>query len=513
MSRTGNIDAAASALARMAAGEPAAAAEPAGPIALRRWDSAKTHRLNSAHWQDALEQQPINADIAVDLPTLMARCAHEAANNPILEGVIETWVSDYVGPGGPILQVESDNDKYSNWLEARWAEWWAMPDIEGQLAGFEVLDLWGRMLWKAGAYLYRFVDDTRPGQDVSLRLRQYHPRKLATPYERAGDPNYVMGVESDQAGRILAYWLDRTPEGQFVGFTQDPERVTADLVRHRFRVLEPGQRRGVPWASSTLQVLADIRNADNEILDAIRAAADSAAFLEATGDQVDFLNVNESTSIERRTLKTLPPGWSLKTLNPAQPHTNYLTFRDERVREIGRVVGMPLLIIKGDAGRHNYSSARFDERGYWRNIEKFRHTVQERDLSPMVRMVERETRLSQLSGGARVPRPKRFESVKFIWNWPQPPKLDLQKEWSGHGIMRALGSLSFDDMIKQTGRTREQYLAQEKRARADFDEAGIPYPEPEEALKALLAYAQLSNNQQEEQPAQANSTEEVGANV
>jgi len=489
MARNPGIDAAADALARMAAGEPASPAGGggSGPLSLRRWDSAKTHRLNSAHWQDALEQQPINADLAVDLPTLMARCAHEAANNPILEGVIETHVTDLVGPGGPALQVESDNPNYNAWLEEAWRDWFEMPDIEGVLSGFEMLDQWVRMLWKAGAYLYRQVNDSRAGGDVTLKLRQYHPRKLTTPFDQAGNPNFVNGIESDAVGRIVRYWIDTTPEGAFVGLTTKPEHFDAPLVGHRFRVLEPGQRHGVPLASSALQVIADIRDGDNEILDAIRAAADQGVLLEANNEDAPFINVQDSTTVERRTIKTIPSGWRAKQLQPTQPHTNYLAYRDERIREIGRPIGMPLLMVKGHAGGHNYSSARFDALSYWRNIDKQRYLIQQRDLTPLVRMVERETRLSQLSAGKRVPRPKKLCSCKLIWKWPQPPKLDLQKEWAGLAIKRAIGALSFDDMLNQTERTREEYLAQEKRARAEFEEAGIPYPEADQVLKTILA--------------------------
>ncbi|MGB0768411.1 MAG: phage portal protein, partial [Phycisphaeraceae bacterium] len=279
---------------------------------------------------------------------------------------------------------------------------------------------------------------------------------------------------------------DQSPESDHLAsLYNEPEFIAADLVAHRFQRNEPGQVRGIPWLAPCLQVIADIRDGDNEILDAVRNAAEFAVFGEATGPDVDFVAVNESTDLERRTLKMMAPGYSVKGVQANQPNTSYLDFRDERIREIGAPVQMPLLRVKHDASDHNYSSARFDDLGYWRGIGRTRHWISSRDLAPLLRKVEREARLSQISAGLAVPRPKDFRSVQLMWHWPQPQRLDLNREWSGLGIQRALGALSFDQMLDSTGTNRDQYLAQEKRSRAAFEKAGIPYPEMDQVLKAI----------------------------
>lgn len=477
------IDANVAALERMAEGPSVEASE---SLSLRRWDAAATNRLNKAHWQDA-QGQPINVDIAAHLPTLLARCAHEAETNPLVMGVIETHVTDLVGDTGPRLQVESDNPDYNEWLEAVWSAFWAEPDIEGELSGVEVLQLWVRMLWKAGAYLYRTLDDPFVSSDVRLRLRQYHPRRLVTPQRLVHDPYTVMGVQMHKTGRRKGYWIDQAPENDIMSYLQEPTFVPADQVGHRFQRSEPGQVIGVPWLAPCLQVVADVRDGDNEILDAVRNAADWSVLLEATDPGADFVQVNETADIQRRTMRTLPPGYKANSVKGDHPNTNYLAFRDERIRELGAPVQMPLLRVKHDASSHNYSSARFDDLGYWRGIARHRHWISDRDLRPLLLRVEREARLAQMSSGSPVPRPKDFESVKLFWHWPQPQRLDLNKEWSGIAIQRALGGLTFDQMQASTGSTRETFLAQEKRARADFEKAGIPYPELDQILKAVQA--------------------------
>jgi hypothetical protein len=53
----------------------------------------------------------------------------------------------------------------------------------------------------------------------------------------------------------------------------------------------------------------------------------------------NYIEVNETTDIERRTQTTGPPGWKPAMLNPTQPATNYIAYRPSASRD-------------GPAGRH-----------------------------------------------------------------------------------------------------------------------------------------------------------------
>src|SRR5512133_150676 len=80
--------------------------------ALRRWESARTNRLNAGQWQGAYDES-INADLGYDLPTLRARCHWELQNNIAVKGVVETYVTDLVGEDGPSLDIISEGEKYN----------------------------------------------------------------------------------------------------------------------------------------------------------------------------------------------------------------------------------------------------------------------------------------------------------------------------------------------------------------------------------------------------------------
>jgi len=54
----------------------------------RRWEAAETNRLNEAHWQPVSDE--INDALTADIKLLQQRCRHEANNNSVIDGGIET---------------------------------------------------------------------------------------------------------------------------------------------------------------------------------------------------------------------------------------------------------------------------------------------------------------------------------------------------------------------------------------------------------------------------------------
>jgi capsid protein len=286
------------------------------PQTLRRWEAARTDRLNKAHWSRA-HGQPINQDLASDLPVLRARCAYELANNPFLEGIVNTYATDVVGVRGPRLQVHSQSPAYNEALEQVWRRWWANPAINGLLSGAEDLRLWCRSLFPKGEYLAQIVTDPAARGPVQMRLHCLDADLLETPPAQAGDANVALGVRRTKTGRPTQYYLrDEEPMGAYRILTAKHTPLPADVVLHGFVPLEPGQARGVPWLAVMLQVIADLRDYDTEVLAAARVAANQALWFYTDHPDAPYMHVNESTDIERGTASTAPPGWKPFALSP-----------------------------------------------------------------------------------------------------------------------------------------------------------------------------------------------------
>lgn len=471
---------------------PAPQDEPAEDIARRRWDAGKTDRLNSAHW-GRVTGQTINLDLQGQLETLRTRVEFELSNNSDAEGVVNTHIVDVIGADGPILQVQSKNKDYNEALERIWKKWWAKPDINGKLSGVDMLQLWWRSLWSAGEYLAQIVTDKTAEGPIKSRILPLHARRLATPAGKAGDGTIFMGVKRNTLGKPLAYMILAPPETTLL--RQLPtqfEAIPARHIIHEFRVLEAGQVRGVPWLVTGLQAIADMRDFDNEVLDAARAAADSGAVMHTNHPDAPFAVVNETTEVERRTLITLPPGYDLKQLVPQQPATNYLEYRGEQARKIGRPVGMPLMIIRLDSSGHNYSSGRLDSQVYKRATETVQAWTGRTTLNRLVDLVVAEARI-----GKKLPEAP--EDVHYHWNWPVFPHVDPTKEEKA-GTERLKNTTStMRDECAARGQDWEEVLDQQQREQEEREKRSLP---PLETMLGVPA-----------EPEQPEPNEEAAANV
>lgn len=426
-------------------------AEPAESMTLRRWEAARTDRLNQAHWSRA-HGQPINQDLAHDLPTLRARCAYEMANNPFLEGMVNTYATDLVGAHGPRLQVHSSNPEYNQRLEAIWKTWFANPDINGQLSGADVLRLWVRSLFPKGEFLTQIVTDPTAKGPVQMRLHCLDADLLETPPTLAGDVHVALGVRRTKSGKPTQYYVrDDEPMGAFRIVTAKHTPLPADLVLHGFVTIDPGQARGVPWLAVMLQVVADLRDYDTEVLAAARVAANQALWFYTDHPDAPYMHVNESTDIERGTASTAPPGWKPFALSPTQPAVNYVAYRTERLRELGRPINMPLMMVRLGSEQHNYSSARFDGQIYQRGIACAQAGLLERPLNRCVDEVAREAVLAR----ALPPRPA---DVYYVWLHNKPPHVDPAKEATAERTYLENGTLTLEEALAIQGKDFTEHV-------------------------------------------------------
>lgn len=383
--------------------------------------AAETNRLNATHWENARDES-INTCLAQWLSTVRARAHHEALHNADVEGTIATYVNDVLGPKGPMLQVLSKNEKYNDALEETWYQWWAMPDINEILAGVDLLGLDIEDLWKSGEYLNQIVSDQTTSHPIKIRLNIITPRRLATPLQFMGDDQLTLGIRRTRSGKPLAYYIEEAPIGESSGaLSLEYKEIPAANIIHQFRVREAGQARGVPWLTSSLQIVADLRDYDVQVLDAARIAADQSLYLRTNHADAKFELMDETTDIEGRTISTLPPHYDLASFTPQQPSTVYVEFVAEKLRKLGRPVGMPLMMVQLDSRKHNYSSARFDSQVYQRGINKTRAWIERYTLNRLAMLLATEAELAGII-------PERPDFVRCTWIWPMFANVDPKKE-------------------------------------------------------------------------------------
>jgi len=349
------------------------------------------------------------------------------------------------------------------------------------VSGTSLLKSWVRSPWKTGEFLARLI--TLPNADgpIGLRIRPLHPRWLSTPMGMTGDPNVFMGIRFDGLARPATYYIQkpRALPTQLAALDHfDP--VPAEEIIHEFIGDEEDQVRGIPWLNTALQPSADLRDYDAQVMDAARLMADQSTLLYSEHPDIRPWEAPESATYERRTIKMSPPGWRPFVLPASQPPVQYPDFRAERMRELGRPVGMPLLMIQLDASGHNYSSARLDTQSYARAVAGIQNWISgtEKSYGTLNRLVDEVAKEGRFSVQGLRNRPK---AVAYKWTWPTRPHVDRQKEATADNIKLQNGSTTMTDVLAADGKTIEshfQTLAREKKLKAEAGLVDEKPPEP-----------------------------------
>lgn len=458
---------------------------PAGRRGERRWEGAETNRLNSAHWQTALGQS-LNSDLATFLTTLRARCEHEGSANSLVDGMIFTHQNDIVGIDGPTLQVQSESPDYNDWLENEWQNWFKSPMVNPRFSGAQWLRLCIRGQWQSGEYLAQKISKRNVDTPCTMRIKPIHPSRLVSPADQAMNPRIVMGIELTEDGEPTRYHIQepnpRMGLSLSIGQTVP---LSPDDVIHEFILREEDQYRGCPLMAPSLGAAGDLRDYDGDVLEASRQAANTGVYWYTEHPDATFLPVTEQLELERGTQATGPPGWKPQMLAPQQPTTVYGDYRRERHGDLGRPAGMPLMTIRLDASKHNYSSARFDGQGYHRAVSWFQYSMSGTPksrgmLSELVDDVSREASVYYAS--RRTPAPARPARVMYEWTWPVPPHVDPAKEGLGERIALENGTLPFADACAARGTDEDAVIRKKARTDQKLEAAGMP------ALPPIGAY-------------------------
>lgn len=423
----------------------------------RGWDSAETNRLNSAHWQNVSFADDINDDLQSDLQTIQRRARHESINNGMVEGAIQTHATDVVGWDSPGLQMLTDDNAFNDAVEQLWIEWSESCEHQHGLSMADLLHGFVDQWWINGEFLIQELIGRRA---IDYRLHDLGAELLDV---NTFGENLVMGVELDASKRVVAYHItDPDQPGKRT-------RLRGDYAIHAFRRRFSGQMRGIPILGSNLQTTADLRDYDDQVLDAARSAADQALWMIADHPDAQFVNVpaGTTTEVKRRVWRHAAPGWRPAQMEAKQPMVQYVDYRKERQREIGRPAQMPLLVLRQDASNHNYSSARFDAQGYWRAVMRFQAFLARRTLNKVLR---RLTRLAAWEGSIP-PIPAR---MAFQWTWPKPPAIDAAKESLAERLALENGTISYAEAVTARGSRPDQVIAQRKRDNEQLLAAGLP---------------------------------------
>ena len=376
---------------------------------------------------------PADLDLLPDLPTLVGRARDLDRNNGVAAGALQTLQDNVAGTG---LRLAASPDYRSLGRDIDWAEQWSRDveslwktyaestaiDIAGQLNFAGMTQLIFRSALENGDALALVMWQDR-GMESPFRtcFQLVESDRLSNPYFKPPSLNLIGGIEKDNFGRPVAYWIRHEPQlmgniytlvssdylGPSTSFLQSFtwDRIPAQTDWSRKRVLHVhqkervGQTRGRPVLTPVIEQFrmldsyqrTELQSAIVNALIAgvIETPLDSASLADLVGgDPSEYLAAKNEyrVQLEGGTMIPLYPGDKLAPFVPSRPNAQFSQFCEAVDRQIGTALGLPYELTLKDFSKTNYSSARAALLEAWRHFMVRRAALADGWAGPVYRL-------------------------------------------------------------------------------------------------------------------------------
>ena len=387
---------------------------------------------------DALEQK---------LRSLVARSREQRRNNDYVRHFDALARMNIVGQKGvtvrprPMTKKKEIDEQAKAAVSEAWDRWARREncDSSGRSSWVEMQNLAVSSAVQSGEFLARKIVGGEGG-DFGFALQIFDPLALEPTYRRdlRGGGFIRLSIEFDSRGVIVAYHL-RVRPGTIISNLQTSSfggsrfvRIPAAEILHLFLTEEVGQKRGIPWVSTSLLRLKMLDAYQEAALVAARAGATKVAFItkprgrgyKGPKDSDGFRTMNA----EAGTIEELDQGSELLNWDPSYPHGEYDSFTKRTLQGIASGLLISYTTLANDVEGATFSSERgrkLTERDVWGSlqtwlVDHFNRPVFEDWLAFALAR-------GQVASGGRVYRPSDFDRLVRVnyqprtWSWAVNP--------------------------------------------------------------------------------------------
>lgn len=336
---------------------------------------------------------PINKELKGDLKELIVRSRNLAKNNQIFRSHLNNMEKSIIGRQGFRLQslVKTIDGKLDEGLNQQIQRAWfdfgkrangfiEKSGTQGDI-DFDILIL--RTLIIDGEVFIRIDRNAKNQYGISFEILDSltidtTKNQLATPSQNA----IVMGVQIDKYNRPIQYWI-RQNNGQNYN-TGQLYAIPAEDIIHIYKQEFVGQTRGFGDIVASIDSLKQLDDFAVAELIAAKISACQGIFYEKTGDTAgDFLDQSADEvedkgdfiqQIAPGIASIVPQGYTVKSVTPTHPNTNFAGFVKAIVRRIASACGISYNRLSHDYESVNYSSLRqasLDEAKTYATVQRF----------------------------------------------------------------------------------------------------------------------------------------------
>lgn len=334
-------------------------------------------------WRPRRPGASANSDHMADAATLRVRARALVQNSPYIARGLGSLVANVVGTGiTPRSLAKNGAD-----IDKLWSQFVKRADADGRL------DLYGLQ-----AAAYRAMEQDG---EVLIRLRTRRPEDgLPVPLQlqlleidwldsnksgNIGGNTVINGIEYDQLGRVVNYWLFDEHPGEAVSLRRrrsGSSPVPAATMIHLFNPERPGQGRGFTRLAPVIARVRDLTVYEDAELQ--RKNLETRLSVLATGDAAtmgQFANDGPGGepgqprkdgslgSLAGGGINLLPAGLNLTVVEPkAAP--GYVEYVKYQLHLIAAGWGITYEMMTGDVSEVNFSSGRLGAMEFRRNAEQ-----------------------------------------------------------------------------------------------------------------------------------------------
>ncbi len=364
------------------------------------YSGASRDRLRSSWVPSGASADEVLLD---ELSDLRERSRDLIRNDGVAAGALSTTTDNVVGTGlRPQSRVDKKSlgmtdeqaEEFQRTAERIWERWSPYADRLCRLSFWEMQELVMNQILMNGDVIVLNQQLDRPWRPYYLALNVIEADRLATPSDMIGNKNIRKGVEIDDAGEPIAYWICKNHPGDTTYLrrglldSQEYIRIPARnefgrlIVNHLYHIKRPGQSRGEPFFAPVINKFKDLNGYLEAELVAARVCACFSVFIKKeNSEDVADGSVDSTESDGTRLQKLAPgridhlaPGESIESFMPQRPGAQFDPFVEKCLRFIGAGLGLPYELIFKDFSKTNYSSARaalIEARRFFKREQKF----------------------------------------------------------------------------------------------------------------------------------------------
>ena len=456
------------------------------------YDNARTTDENKRSWWGVDYMSARAANSFAVRRVLRGRSRHEVANNPYLFGIANSNADDLIDTG-PTLQILTSKDEYNRQVERAWREWCDEVDLTEKLRTVKL----AKTIDGEGFLVLKTVEDLE--HPVKLYPCDIEADQVTNPSPQKLEDWFIDGITlHPTTGQPVIYHVLKHHPGDFFFPDFNPlsaERVTARWVIHWFHKYRPGQVRGVPVFTPSLDLFNDLRSFRRAVLNNAHLVAAHTVLLEQdmngipAGSDDDANKTYQpfvSVPIDRGMQAVLPPGMKAQWPDAKQPATTYEMFQEKCLGEACRPLNYPLNLALGTSQKFNFSSAKLDHINYRNGLRVEREDCNKTCL----RILFRAWYLEAIITGVVPP----FDGIRLPphqFQWPGFEPLDAVADATADHQRLAAGTDTWRDFWARRGRDYRDVLRQQAAEQAEIEELGVKFGEPvtrtEQAVPAEAA--------------------------